>query len=142
MSVTTRVLLDPTRMPSPTTWAREIRAQGFEADLDTEFDQRTFSGFLPCVHRGVPAGFEYFFEPDADLDDDVRAAVGMQRTLEVAFVTHSDMRELVTALIASAVLAYLADGIVWSDDSGEAYSPEDAIDLARQTEADELPVTN
>lgn len=136
MSVTMRVLLDPARLPSTAAWAREIRSQGFAMDLDVGFDPKTFSGFLPCVHQGRPAGFEYFFQPDAELDVDVRQAAGRTRTLEISFVTHSDMRELVSSMIASGVLALLSDGVVWSDESGEAFSARDALDLARQTEGE------
>jgi hypothetical protein len=136
MSVTTRVLLDPTRMPSTSAWADEIRKQGFAMDLDVEFDPKTFSGFLPCVHQGRPAGFEYFCQPDAELDDDIRRAAGSQRTLEISFVTHSDMRELVSAMIASGVLALLSDGIAWSDESGDSCSGPDAISLAREVESE------
>jgi hypothetical protein len=136
MSVTTRVLLDPARMPSTAAWADEIRTQGFGMDLDVEFDPKTFSGFLPCVHQGHPAGFEYFFQPDAELDDDVRRAAGSKRTLEISFVTHSDMRELISAMIASGVLALLSDGVVWSDESGESFSAQDAINLAREVESE------
>ncbi len=105
-------------------------------DIDVVFDQKTFSGFLPCTHQGNPSGFEYFFQPDAALDDDVRSAAGSTRTLEISFVTHSDMRELVSAMIASGVLALLSDGIVWSDENGESLSGPDAIDLARETEGE------
>lgn len=105
-------------------------------DLDVEFDPKTFSGFLPCVHQGHPSGFEYYFQPDAELDDELRRAAGSKRTLEISFVTHSDMRELVSAMIASGVLALLSDGIVWSDESGDAFSGPDAISLARETEGE------
>ena len=138
MSVTQRVLLDPTRLPSIEDWAHEIRARGFALEIDTAVDPETFSGYLPCVHRGHASGFEYFLQRDAELDDDVRAAAGTQRTLEISFVTHSDMRELVTAMIASGVLALLSDGVVWSDESGEALSGLAAVDLARETERAEL----
>jgi hypothetical protein len=136
MSVTMRVFLDPAAMPSPTAWAHEIRTRGFAMDLDVDFDPKTFSGFLPCVHQGHPAGFEYFFQPDAELDDELRRAAGRARTLEVSLVTHSDMRELVSSMIASGVLALLTDGVVWSDEAGESYSGPDAIDIARATEAE------
>lgn len=134
MSVTQRVLLDPARLPTTVAWATAIRAQGFDMALDGDFDPKTFSGFLPCTHQGHPAGFEYGFQPDAELDDDVRSAAGNQRTLEISFVTHSDMRELVSAMIASGVLALLSDGVVWSDESGDSLSGPDAINLARETE--------
>lgn len=105
-------------------------------DLDQEFDPKTFSGFLPCVHQGHPSGFEYFFELNAKLDDEVRRAAGRGRTLAISFVTHSDMRELVTAMIASGVLALLSDGVIWSDESGDSFSGPDAISLARETEGE------
>jgi hypothetical protein len=142
MSVTMRVLLDPARMPTTTAWAAEIRTQGFAMDLDVDFDPKTFSGFLPCIHQGQPAGFEYFFEPDSELDDDVRRAAGTRRTLDVSFVTHSGMRELVSAMIASGVLALLSDGVVWSDEAGDSMSGVDAINLARETEGELGPVPN
>lgn len=135
MSVTFRVFLDPTRMPLPSAWAREIRAQGFALDLDTDFDPRTFSGFLPCVHQGQPTGFEYSFDPEPALEEDARRAAG-NRSLEISFATHSDMRELVSSMISSAVLASMTDGVVWSDESSEAFSAPDAIEIARETEGE------
>lgn len=135
MSVTNRVFLDPARMPSTTEWARAIRAEGFAMDLDVNFDPETFSGFLPCVHQGHPSGFEYFYQSPAAPSDARRAA---DQTCEVAFVTHSDLRELVAGMIASGVLALLSDGVVWSDESGESFSARDAVELARETER-ELP---
>lgn len=105
-------------------------------DLDVGFDPRTFSGFPPCVHQGQPAGFEYFFQADAELDDDIRRAAGSMRTLEISFITHSDMRELVSAMIASGVLALLSDGVVWSDESGDSFSGREAINIAREVESE------
>jgi hypothetical protein len=134
MSVTTRVVLDPARMPSPAAWAREIRARGFAMDLDEEFDPPTFSGFLPCVHQGHASGFEYGFEPDPEIEAELRQAAGATRTLEITFVTHSDLRELVTAWIAAGALALLTDGVVWSDESGECLSGSEALAIARDTE--------
>jgi hypothetical protein len=139
MSVTSRVLLDPARMPLPVEWARAIRAHGFAMDLEVDFDPKTMSGFLPCTHGGHPSGFEYSFRADAELEAEVRLAAGVQRTLEISFVTHSDMRELVSSMIASAVLASMSDGIVWSDESSEVFSGSDAIEIARETERAELP---
>ena len=134
MSITTRVLLDPDRMPSAAEWARAIREQGFEMDFVVPFDPWSQSGFLPCLHQGQPAGFEYDVSPHSAVADEVRRAAGPERTLEVTFVTHSEMRELVSGMIASGVLALLADGIVWSDESGESVSGIEAIEIARATE--------
>lgn len=123
-------------MPTPAAWAQAIRAQGFAMDLDPDFDPTTFSGFLPCTHAGQPAGFEYYVESRPELDDDLRRAAGPTRTLEVSFVTHSDMRELVSAMIASGTLAVLTDGVVWSDESGAALAGPAALALARVVEAE------
>src|SRR5688572_17847882 len=138
MSITTRVLLDPARLPSARVWGREIRAQGFAMDFAVDFDPTSHSAFLSCIHQGQPAGFEYYLEPNPELSAELRRVAGSERTVEITFVTHSDMRELVTAMIASSVLALLADGVVWSDESGEHLSAADAIQLARETEAAEI----
>ena len=53
MSVEIQVFLAGERMPTPEQWAETLRAHGFDVDLDTDFDVRDFSGFLPCKYKGV-----------------------------------------------------------------------------------------
>jgi hypothetical protein len=35
-------------------------------ELDTDFDVKAFSGFLPCKYVGEDAGFEYFRDAVTD----------------------------------------------------------------------------
>lgn len=135
MSVTMSVFLFGDKMLTPTRWAAAIRDGGFEMDLDTDFDVRTFSGFLPCKYDGKDAGFEYFWnEVDPpSLDGHVAARIG-ERSVAVSFSTHSDMRELVTSIIASAVLCANTDGVLWDTEGNELISPGDALDWAREME--------
>jgi hypothetical protein len=117
MSVVIQVFLAGERMPTPEQWAETLRTHGFDMDLDTDFDVRDFSGFLPCKYKGHDAGFEYYFEPAGpaiESDERLKAAIG-DRDSVVSFVTHLDFRELMTSVIASAVLCAISDGVLFDD---------------------------
>lgn len=117
MSVVIQVFLAGERMPTPEQWAGTLRTHGFDVDLDTDFDVRDFSGFLPCKYKGHDAGFEYYFEPAGPViesDERLQAAIA-DRDSVVSFVTHSDFRELMTSVIASGVLCAISDGILFDD---------------------------
>ena len=64
-------------------------------------------------------------------------AIG-DRTHAVDFVTHSDMRELICGLVAGAILAKLADGLVFDEESGKFIDGDEALELARRAEAEYL----
>ncbi len=104
-------------------------------NLDADFDVRTLSGFLPCEYDGAVAGFEYFWETVdvPSLDSKVAARIGT-RNIVVSFNTHSDMRGLMTAIIASAVLCANADGVLWDTEANELVAAGDALDWAREME--------
>jgi hypothetical protein len=135
MSVTMSVFLSDEKMLTPARWAAAIRDGGFELELDTDFDVRTFSGYLPCRYGGKEAGFEYFWS-DVDptsLDAHVAARID-ERSIVVSFNTHSDMRELVSSMIASAVLCANTDGVLWDTEGNELVSALDALEWARELE--------
>src|SRR5215475_264995 len=78
MSVEIQVFLTGERMPTPEQWAETLRSHGFDVDLDTDFDVRDFSGFLPCKYKGMDAGFEYYFGPagpEIESNETLRAAI-------------------------------------------------------------------
>ena len=54
------VFLDRERLPQAPDWARVIRESGFEVQLNTEFEPRSHSGYLPCPDERT--GFEYYLE--------------------------------------------------------------------------------
>jgi len=84
-------------------------------DLDTDFDVRDFSGFLPCKYKGNDAGFEYYFEPAGPVvesDERLQGAIAGRDSV-VSFVTHSDLRDVLfddQFTVASAAIAWARDG--------------------------------
>jgi hypothetical protein len=137
MSISRTVYLRRSALPTPTDWALSIRTAGFEMDLPTDFDLEEMSGFLPCTYCGHEAGFEYAFDDASslELDDELRGSLG-ERDVAISFVTHADMRGLVTAVIAAAVLAATCDGIVHDEESGEVLLASEALASARELETE------
>ncbi len=129
MSISRTVIVNRTRMPTPTAWADAIRAAGFPMEMTTDFDIAEHSGFLPCTYDGVPAGFELFFTTDEELleHDDIG-----DRDAAISFVTHSSMRDLACAIVAAGVLAAKCDGIVFDEESGERIDADEALAYARE----------
>ena len=117
MSVVIQVFLAGDRMPTAEQWAGTLRTHGFDVDLDTDFDVRGFSGFLPCKYKGQDAGFEYYFgqaAPEIESDETLQTAIAGRDSV-VSFVTHSDFRELATSVVASGVLCAISDGVLFDD---------------------------
>jgi len=129
MSIELTVYLPRTAMPNPKEWAKAIVEAGFPAELDAKFDVDSFSGFLPCRYDGEEAGFEYDSGPiefvdELELPDDY--------DFSVSFVTHSDMRELASSVVSSAVLCSISGGILVDAQADEAISSDDAISWASE----------
>jgi hypothetical protein len=136
MSVVMSLFLNRSRMPTPKDWAEAIRSNGFEMEMDSDFDAGSFTGFLPCKYGGQDAGFEYLRESvnRSELPDHASAQVG-ERDIVLSFVTHSDLRELASSLIASAVLCAISDGVLWDTESDEFIPASHALEWARSGEA-------
>ena len=137
MSVENNVFMHPDSLPTPEAWARAIRAVGFQLDIDTEFDWETFEGFLPAKYKGLDAGFELYKEDFdlSELSDEEQTELG-DRPLLVTLITHSDTRQYMSSMIASAVLCSISDGRL--ADSGEPpfIKPEEAVHWAQGCEPD------
>ncbi|MBX7097376.1 MAG: hypothetical protein K1X89_06680 [Myxococcaceae bacterium] len=120
MSVTMAVFLKRAYLPETREWAQAIRSSGFDMVLDPEVEVASASGFWPCTYAGVNAGFEFSAAPvvRSELGEDVLEELG-DRDLMVTFVTHSDMRELMTSNIAAAVLCSITDGVLWDTEANE-----------------------
>ena len=136
MSVVLAVFLDRSTMPSPPAWAKAIRSNGFDLDMDSDFDPASFSGFLPCKYGGVDAGFEFLMDAvsSPELDENAAARIG-HRDTRVDFVTHSDLRELAASMIAAGVLCAMSDGVLWETEAGEIVPASRALEWARSGEA-------
>src|SRR5262245_40217520 len=106
MSISRTVYVRRSNMLTPKAWAEAIRAAGFPMELDTDFDVERHSGFLPCRYDGQDSGFEYYFSTLAEMraEDGADEACATpevgDRDVGIAFVTHSSIRELVTAVVA------------------------------------------
>jgi hypothetical protein len=131
MSIDLIVYLPRTSMPTPERWAMAIHDAGFAVDLDVDFDPITATGFRPCRIRGMQAGFEYYCRllseqerresgPPADCD------------LLVTLVTHTDLRECVTAIVAASVLCHMTDGLLVDPQSGQHFRADKALEWARE----------
>jgi hypothetical protein len=142
MSVSVSVFLKDDRLPTPTEWQAAIRGAGFAVELDTDFDPRTFTGFLPATYRGLAAGFEYYLDEVAgttDLGSERRVAAASGQELYVTLVTHSSMAETLSATLAAAVLAEVTAGTLFDDESDEAHPGASATAWARSQEAEGIP---
>jgi len=136
MSVVMQVFVADSKMVIPPQWAQAIRSHGFDMELDVDFEVREHTGFLPCKYKGADAGFEYSYHTVTEmgpLDDRLRAAIG-NRDQVVSFVTHSDLRELMTSILASSILCVVTDGVLWDTESDEIIAADRALDWAREGE--------
>jgi len=130
MSVDFTVYMARHAMPEPREWAKAIQSAGFPAELDSEIDVDTFSGFLPCRYGDREAGFEYEsgaleFVDGLELPPDF--------DFSVTFSTHSSERELASSVVAAAVLCSLSGGILVDPQADATVSADEAIAWARET---------
>jgi hypothetical protein len=112
MSVDLIVYLPRHSMPTPAQWAKAIVDAGFPVELGSDFDPFTATGFRPCRFRGVVSGFEIYSGP---VSEDEATALSLPTAYDflVNLVTHADLREFATALIAACVLCHLACGMFY-----------------------------
>lgn len=135
MSVENNVFLRPGRLPAPAEWAAAIRDAGFELEIDSDFQWDEFEGFLPATYKGEPAGFELYVE-DFDvsqLSDEEQAALG-DRSLLVTLVTHSDMRQYMSSMVAAAVLCSIVDGQLAEGGEPPFIGARESVRWARECE--------
>lgn len=139
MSVDAFFFVRDARLPTVSEWQAALDQVGTEIVLEDIGELRTHTGFLPATHRGHPSGFEWYYgslaenfggEPPDGLD-------GREHVINC--VTHSDVRELSCALAACSVLAQLADGKFFDEESGSLADPAKAMAEAAAAERDIRP---
>ena len=113
MSVDIIVFVESSKMVSPIKWQEAIKSNGFDMELDTDFDVASHTGFLPCKYKGQQAGFEYYysdensnddFEDDEETDDTEEADFVGNRDVSITLSTSSRILELTTSVIAAGIL--------------------------------------
>jgi hypothetical protein len=128
MSVDLVVYMARPAMAEPNAWARAIVDAGFPAELDSDFDVETFTGFLPFPYDGVEAGFEYFSGPVSPEEAD-----GLPSNVDfsVTFATGSRMRDLASSVVSAAVLCVLTGGVLLDPQAGMTVTAGEAMAWAR-----------
>lgn len=131
MSVDLIVYLRRAGMPKASRWAEAIRNAGFPVDFEYDFDSESAAGFRPCTFRGELSGFEYYSSHLSEEERDQRGAPP-ECDFCVNLVTHSDLRDFATSLIAASVLAEITGGVLVDPQSGKAYPAGSVLTWARE----------
>lgn len=130
MSYDLIVYLARSAMPAPTIWRDAIRDVGFTAELDSDFDVDSFSGFLPCPVKGELSGFEYHASAvTADQAGDLD--LGSNVDFSIQFCIGSSPLELTSALAASSTLAKISGGVLHDPQEGESVLSTEAVAWAK-----------
>ncbi len=134
MSMEIYVFLNKSDMPSPPDWQQAIVESGFSLQLDMDFDQFTFTGFLPCNLDNRSTGFEYYFSPKTDVaaPDTYLAPLTTAFDSVVTFAWGGSTEELVAVLMASASLANLTPSLLHVPEEDSSLPQSQALPYARQ----------
>ena len=111
-------------------WQANLDALGLPVQLDARLDPSLARGFQPVALRGHSTGFELDRFPAADYAP--APDNGSEYDAACVFRWSGDTSEMAAALACAAALAALTQGIVYDPQEGETYSPEAAVDLARE----------
>ncbi|WP_456280884.1 hypothetical protein M1D55_01360 [Cupriavidus sp. JZ107] len=128
------VYLKQRDMPSPVAWGSAIVEAGFSAKLYTDFDVRSFSGFLPCSVNDEISGFEYYASAVSAKELE-QLQLAQEIDFSILFCAGSRPSELIAALAASSVLAAMSDGTIEDPQVGEFIAAPNAIAWARSKQA-------
>lgn len=145
MSVENNVFMEREKLPTPQQWLEAIKSHGFEMDMDIDFDAVEHEGFVPCKYKGKDAGFEYWTE-EVDITEFIEdglltpeeAKELANRTFMATLATHSDFREYMTSMIASAVLCSISEGMLAEGGETPFIPSEQAIIWAKESEPEIL----
>jgi hypothetical protein len=134
MSDAVCIFLNPARMVSPRDWAEAISGNGFDLQMDANFNPRQSRGFLPCIYRGRPAGFEYGYEVLERPASAGQAIGDPARPVRVTLGAGSNHAGFASSVVAGGVLCAITDGILRDPGTGELVQSGDAIAWARRHE--------
>jgi hypothetical protein len=134
MPMELHVFLRDAALPTREGWQAGITDQGFELTLDATLDVRHHAGFSPAVCWGKKSGFELDFRPAIDIAsryNGVSERIGA-RNLAVSFRWRGNFQESVIVYITSAVLARLADGILYYPQKNNYSTGYEALAVVRR----------
>ncbi len=134
MSIEIYVLSDR-QLSSIAEWQQAIAREGTDLLLDTSRPFEALSGHLPAHRGGQHAGFECdHWDPNEIIDNCPDVDFGHRWTKALAFRFGGDFLALWGAFVAAAAYARATNGVVFDDQSGEVLSPDQALQVARDTE--------
>ena len=134
MSVEVYVFLNASDLPSSAAWQAAIRTAEFPIDLDSTFNPKQHSGFVPCKFSGSATGFEYLLSSQEDV---VSAYPDLQRLVRpydsaVSFSWGGDLNECGAAILTAAVLTKLCSGVMYDPQDDLRLTGIEPISYARQ----------
>lgn len=132
MSMELHVLLSKSRLPDVQKWQSAIDALGFDVKLDPSLNVESVTGFLPVKLKGQDSGFEFDVCPAPDITESYTELSKEFGNAEIAanFRWGGDLNEMACALVASAALARLSDGIWFDPQEGVCLDSTEAIKQA------------
>jgi hypothetical protein len=117
-----------------TEWQAALDQASTGIVLGSVSDLRRSRGYLPLTYCGHRSGFEWYYGTLArNFTAPLPDGLG-DRSHAASFVTHSDLRELICAVMAGAVLASLANGLMFDENTGGVIDGNAALERARRLE--------
>ena len=133
MSMELHVLLAKSRLPDVRQWQAAIDALDFDVKLDPSLAVEIGRGFLPAKFKGRDSGFEFTVWPASDITDTYPefASQFAGRDRAASFRWGGDLIEMACALVASAALAQLSDGVWFDPQEGACFDAAGALEQAK-----------
>src|SRR5688572_321507 len=133
MSMELHVLLSKSRLPDVRRWQAAIDALGFDVKLDPTLDVNADAGFCPARFKGRESGFEFSIWPASEITETYAEFESELAGHDASanFRWGGDLNEMTCALVASAALAKLSDGVWFDPQEGACLDPAGAIEQAK-----------
>jgi hypothetical protein len=133
MSMELHVLLSKSRLPDVRQWQAAIDALGFDVKLDSSLKIGINTGFLPAKFMGRDSGFEFDISPASEIKETYSefADAFAERDVSGNFRWGGDLNEMASALVASAALTKLSDGICFDPQEGACLDSASAVEQAK-----------
>jgi len=141
MPMALHVFLHDAALPTREQWQSGIAEEGFRLVLDKTLDVRRNTGFRPAVYGGRKSGFEFDLLPvtraTSVCEGDLARIDG--HDLCANFRCGGSVQEIISVYIASAVLAKLANGVLYDPRADHFLTGVEAVAIVRRLiEATEL----
>jgi len=115
VSVDLFVFLQQDALPTVQQWQNQLDSIALDLVLDRSITVADHSGYLPATLEGSQSGFEFYTGAVPDLFEAELPAEASKCDLVANFVTHSDLVELKSAMIAAVALASAANGFIFDE---------------------------